>query len=54
MKTLIRRRRPCRVARIENGGPWIDAVGRGSGGPIEHHSWMITEKTGWRLVRAKR
>ena len=54
MNVLIRRGRPCRVARVEHGGPWIDARLRGRNGRVERHSWMIREKTGWRQVERPR
>ncbi|MEM1448696.1 MAG: hypothetical protein AAF726_11480 [Planctomycetota bacterium] len=49
MTALIDRRRPCRVARIVDGFPCIDARLRDSSGDLEHHSWTITESTGWQL-----
>lgn len=50
MKKLIRRTWPSRVCRIdETGYPWIEARIR-ERGKLVHHSWMITESTGWRLV----
>jgi hypothetical protein len=53
MRRMIRRRYPSRVARISDEGyPWIDAqmVQRGK---KHYHSWLITESTGWRLVRRR-
>ena len=52
MTALIDRRRPCRVARIVDGFPCIDARIRDSEGDLVYHSWTITESSGWRPVRS--
>jgi hypothetical protein len=53
MKKMIRRSGPSRVAEVdEDGYPWIRARIR-ERGRIHYHSWMITESTGWRLVKRR-
>ncbi len=50
LETLIARTWSSRVCRIDdNGTPWIEARIRRKG-KLDHHSWAIQEKTGWRLV----
>src|SRR4029078_12709070 len=44
MKRMIRRGRPCRIAKIEHGSPWIRARLRAKNGRVEHHFWAVTEK----------
>lgn len=51
LQLLISRRRPCRVARVDEFGyPWIDARTRDPDGKTVYHSWRIAEWTGWRRV----
>ncbi len=53
MKTMIRRRWPSRVCRIDEWGtPWIDARIRNEGESV-CHSWGISEETGWRLAHKR-
>ncbi|MFO1065309.1 MAG: hypothetical protein U0892_15695 [Pirellulales bacterium] len=50
MKRMLKRKKPVRVAMIdEYGTPWIFAntIERGR---RHYHSWAITEQTGWRMV----
>lgn len=50
MQVMISRRWPSRVYEIdEYGTPWIAARIR-KDEHIEHHTWGIFEKTGWRLI----
>jgi hypothetical protein len=54
MRTLISRRRACRVAEIHaDGYPWINARVRSIDEVLEYHSWGIYEASGWRLVRKR-
>jgi hypothetical protein len=53
MKEMVRRTWPSRVEKIdEYGYPWIRARVR-TRGRLYFHSWMITESTGWRLVKRR-
>ena len=55
MHYLVSRRRPCRVARVDEfGTPWIDARIRLADDTLEHHSWGVFETTGWRKVQRRR
>ena len=50
MEIMISRNWPSRIYEIdEYGTPWITARVRVKG-QIEHHTWEISEATGWRLV----
>ncbi len=51
MQQMIQRNYPSRIARIdESGYPEIE-VRMKQRGRIHYHSWLITESTGWRMVR---
>ncbi len=53
MKAMIARNRSSRIFEVdEYGTPWIRARIRRNGG-VEHHSWGILEKTGWRKVQPR-
>lgn len=53
MKAMIARNGASRVCEVdEYGTPWICARIR-RGGKVEHHSWGILEKTGWRKVQPR-
>lgn len=53
MKKLIRRSWPSRIYKVDSDGyPWIRAVIH-ERGRRHYHSWMITESTGWRLVKRR-
>jgi len=55
MKTLIGRRRPVRIVRIEyDGYPWFNAWTREPDGTIARHSWGVYEHTGWVRVVPRR
>lgn len=54
MNLLIARRGSSRIDEIDEFGyPWITARVRNRDGTIHHHSWMITDTTGWTLVRKR-
>jgi hypothetical protein len=54
MKHMLMRGFPSRVYEIdEYGRPWIAARLRIKG-KIEHHTWAIVERTGWRKVAERR
>ena len=51
MNKMIARTWSSRVSSIDNTGyPWINARIRHRG-RLHHHAWLITESTGWRVVR---
>ena len=53
MKTMISRSWPSRIAEFDAFGyPLIHARIR-KRGRVYYHSWLITESTGWRKVRAR-
>jgi hypothetical protein len=53
MKNMISRKSPSRIWRIDDSGyPWIRARMMYRGKP-HYHSWLITESSGWRLVRRR-
>jgi hypothetical protein len=53
MRKMIRRKSSSRVAMIDAWGyPWVRAV-MFQRGKWHHHSWLISESTGWRLVRRR-
>ena len=50
MKAIIARGRPSRIYEVdEYGTPWVAMRLQGLSG-LEHHTWGIMEKTGWRKV----
>jgi len=54
IEALIARGRSSRIAGIDDHGiPWFDARVPRDDGTMEHHSWGITESSGWRLVRPR-
>lgn len=53
IKTMIRRRFPSRIKRIEYGMPWIDARIKVKG-KIHYHTYGIDETSGWRLVKSRK
>lgn len=51
MEAMINRRHASRICEIDaDGAPWIRARMK-EGDRWAHHSWAITESTGWRLVK---
>jgi rubredoxin len=53
MRHMLMRGFPSRVCRVdEYGWPWI-AARLTIDGKIEHHTWAIREKTGWRKVKKR-
>ena len=53
MEHMLLRRFPSRVCQIDEHGWAGIAVRLRIDGKIEHHSWAIREKTGWRKVRRR-
>lgn len=54
MQKMVTRRRPSRVAEIDEFGyPWINARLRECG-TLRYHGWAIMESTGWRLVKRRK
>jgi hypothetical protein len=50
MKKLIKRSLPCRISEIDKyGNPCVHVKFKNKN-KYEYHSWVITEKTGWRKV----
>lgn len=50
MKVMIGRRWASRVYEVDELGPWIMARVR-QRGKLRYHCWLISESTGWRVVK---
>ena len=53
MESMVARSWPSRVYEVDEfGTPWISARLR-KNGEVEHHTWGLLERTGWRVVKGR-